>query len=210
MSPTLLTKTTTTAVVAAAETAAALSAQPYSPYAYHHHTDIDIPTTEPACAITPQNSTLYALMASCCGSASVLFFQEDSSYSCLAQDQTVGELAACLSRGSEAGGGTEGKGEGQVQVWCNADDATASGSSSTAVGLGAATTQGKKTLGARGSETEAGTESEPEPEPEVGTTKEERGESAGTNGVDERTTISVVTALLLALVAFGGVVPPIP
>ncbi|KAL5043381.1 hypothetical protein BDW71DRAFT_210370 [Aspergillus fruticulosus] len=75
----------------------------------------EIPTRDAACAM-PMNSTYHTLMTNCCGSASVISYS-DCDYYCLAQNQTVGDLAECLIRGSAAG-----------QVWCNTNaNATATG-----------------------------------------------------------------------------------
>ncbi|OGM49822.1 hypothetical protein ABOM_001593 [Aspergillus bombycis] len=75
----------------------------------------EIPTTDAACAM-PMNSTYHTLMTNCCGSASVISYS-DCDYYCLAQSQTVGDLAECLIKGSAAG-----------QVWCNTNaNATATG-----------------------------------------------------------------------------------
>ncbi|KAL4912713.1 hypothetical protein BDW62DRAFT_206227 [Aspergillus aurantiobrunneus] len=85
----------------------------------------DIPTSDAACAM-PMNSTYKDLMATCCGAASVTPYS-DCDYYCLAQGQTVGDLAECLIRGSEAG-----------QVWCNTNvNATATATLTTsATGTG--------------------------------------------------------------------------
>ncbi|KNG88760.1 hypothetical protein ANOM_002811 [Aspergillus nomiae NRRL 13137] len=75
----------------------------------------EIPTSDASCAM-PMNSTYHALMTNCCGSASVISYS-DCDYYCLAQNQTVGDLAECLIKGSAAG-----------QVWCNTNaNATATG-----------------------------------------------------------------------------------
>ncbi|KAL4862248.1 hypothetical protein BDV12DRAFT_203244 [Aspergillus spectabilis] len=94
----------------------------------------DIPTKDAACAM-PMNSTYLDLMTTCCGSASILSYS-DCDYYCLAQDQTVGDLAECLIKGSRAGG-----------VWCNTNanaTATATGSE-TGGGTVVATATGTKT-----------------------------------------------------------------
>ncbi|KAL5040864.1 hypothetical protein BDW71DRAFT_192932 [Aspergillus fruticulosus] len=76
----------------------------------------DIPINDAACAMPNTNSTYVDLMTNCCGSASVISYS-NCDYYCLAQDQTVGDLAECLIKGSEAG-----------QVWCNTNaNATATG-----------------------------------------------------------------------------------
>ncbi|KAL4805068.1 hypothetical protein BDV18DRAFT_141871 [Aspergillus unguis] len=76
----------------------------------------DIPTHDAACAMPNSNSSYHSLMTSCCGAAAVTSYS-DCDYYCLAQNQTVGDLAECLIKGSEAG-----------QVWCNTNaNATATG-----------------------------------------------------------------------------------
>ncbi|KAL4930473.1 uncharacterized protein BDV17DRAFT_289702 [Aspergillus undulatus] len=80
----------------------------------------NIPTHDAACAM-PKNDTYHSLMSSCCGSASVITYS-DCGYYCLAQGQTVGDLAECLIKGSAAG-----------QVWCN------NGANATATGTASAT-----------------------------------------------------------------------
>ncbi|KAE8163828.1 hypothetical protein BDV40DRAFT_299168 [Aspergillus tamarii] len=91
----------------------------------------EIPTRDAACAM-PMNSTYHTLMTDCCGSASVISYS-DCNYYCLAQNQTVGDLAECLIKGSAAG-----------QVWCNTNaNATATG---TASATASATEDGKLDL----------------------------------------------------------------
>ena len=108
--------TTTTATAAAASCHAKL---------------YEIPTRDAACAM-PMNSTYHTLMTDCCGSASVISYS-DCNYYCLAQNQTVGDLAECLIKGSAAG-----------QVWCNTNaNATATG---TASATASATEDGKLDL----------------------------------------------------------------
>ncbi|KJK60575.1 hypothetical protein P875_00053165 [Aspergillus parasiticus SU-1] len=80
----------------------------------------EIPTTDAACAM-PMNSTYHTLMTGCCGSARVIPYS-DCDYYCLAQNQTIGDLAGCLIKGSAAG-----------QVWCNTN------ANATAMGTAAAT-----------------------------------------------------------------------
>lgn len=97
---------TTTAATAAAATSTC------------HQKLYEIPTHDAACAM-PMNSTYHSLMTDCCGAASVTAYDE-CDYYCLAQGQTVGDLAECLIKGSAAG-----------QVWCNAAaNGTASASAS--------------------------------------------------------------------------------
>ncbi|CBF82431.1 uncharacterized protein ANIA_11171 [Aspergillus nidulans FGSC A4] len=76
----------------------------------------EIPTHDAACAMPNSNSSYADLMSSCCGTASVISYS-NCDYYCLAQNQTVGELAECLIKGSRAG-----------EVWCNTNaSATATG-----------------------------------------------------------------------------------
>ncbi|PYI07669.1 hypothetical protein BO78DRAFT_396288 [Aspergillus sclerotiicarbonarius CBS 121057] len=76
----------------------------------------EIPVKDAACAM-PMGSNNSAIMSSCCGSASVVSY-DSCDYYCLADDQTVGTLAECLIKASEAG-----------EVWCNTNaNATATGS----------------------------------------------------------------------------------
>ncbi|KAJ0415131.1 hypothetical protein BJY00DRAFT_318121 [Aspergillus carlsbadensis] len=97
--------TTTTATASAASASSTCQAKLY-----------DIPTTDAACAMPNSNSTYLDLMTTCCGSAPVISYS-NCDYYCLAQDQTVGDLAECLIKGSEAG-----------QAWCNTNaNATATG-----------------------------------------------------------------------------------
>lgn len=75
----------------------------------------DIPTHDAACAM-PMMGNYSAVMSSCCSSASVIEY-DGCDYYCLAQGQTVGDLAECLIKASEPG-----------QVWCNTNaNATATG-----------------------------------------------------------------------------------
>ncbi|OJJ76599.1 hypothetical protein ASPBRDRAFT_39093 [Aspergillus brasiliensis CBS 101740] len=77
----------------------------------------DIPIKDAACAMPMQYNNSAAIMSSCCGSASVVSY-DSCDYYCLAKDQTVGTLAECLIKASEAG-----------EVWCNTNgNATATGS----------------------------------------------------------------------------------
>ncbi|KAL4950598.1 hypothetical protein BDW69DRAFT_197156 [Aspergillus filifer] len=96
--------TTTTTAIAATSTC--------------HQQLYNIPTHDAACAM-PKNSTYASLMENCCGSASVTSYS-NCDYYCLAENQTVGDLAECLIKGSEAG-----------EVWCNsAANATATATAS--------------------------------------------------------------------------------
>ncbi len=107
-----------------------------------HQKLYEIPTHDAACAM-PMNSTYHSLMTDCCGAASVTAYDE-CDYYCLAQGQTVGDLAECLIKGSAAG-----------QVWCNAAanatasaSATATATASGTVKDGQATETGTGTNGA--------------------------------------------------------------
>ncbi|KAL2811422.1 hypothetical protein BJX63DRAFT_444103 [Aspergillus granulosus] len=103
MSSTTVTTTSTTTTAASATSTC-------------HAKLYQIPTTDAACAMPNTNSTYLDLMNDCCGSASVISY-DNCDYYCLAQDQTVGDLAECLIKGSEAG-----------KVWCNTNaNATATG-----------------------------------------------------------------------------------
>ncbi|KAL4815079.1 hypothetical protein BDW67DRAFT_186129 [Aspergillus spinulosporus] len=102
MSSTTATTTTTTTAASASSTC--------------HAKLYEIPVKDAACAMPNTNSTYLDLMTSCCGSASVISYS-NCDYYCLSQDQTIGDLAECLIKGSEAG-----------QVWCNTNaNATATG-----------------------------------------------------------------------------------
>ncbi|KAL4734653.1 hypothetical protein BDV11DRAFT_197741 [Aspergillus similis] len=80
----------------------------------------EIPTHDAACAMPNSNSSYADLMSSCCSTASVISYS-DCDFYCLAQNQTVGELAECLIKGSRAG-----------EVWCNTNaSATATATEST-------------------------------------------------------------------------------
>jgi hypothetical protein len=64
----------------------------------------------------PMQSNNSAIMSSCCSDASVVEY-DGCDYYCLAQGQSVGTLAECLIKASEAG-----------EVWCNTNaNATATG-----------------------------------------------------------------------------------
>ncbi|KAL5337447.1 hypothetical protein BJX70DRAFT_399583 [Aspergillus crustosus] len=97
----------------------------------------EIPTTDAACAM-PMNSTYLDLMTTCCGAASILSYS-GCDYYCLAQGQTVGDLAECLIKGSRAG-----------EVWCN----TNASATATATGTGAVEGNGTVVVSATGSATE--------------------------------------------------------
>ncbi|KAE8361091.1 hypothetical protein BDV27DRAFT_161053 [Aspergillus caelatus] len=99
--------TTTNSAAAAASSSSSCHAKLY-----------EIPTRDAACAM-PMNSTYHNLMTDCCGPANVISYS-DCDYYCLAQNQTVGDLAECLIKGSAVG-----------EVWCNTNaNATATGTAS--------------------------------------------------------------------------------
>lgn len=86
----------------------------------------DIPTHDAACAM-PMKSNYSAIMSSCCSSASVIEY-DGCDYYCLAQGQTVGDLAECLIEASESG-----------QVWCNTNANATATATATATGTGIVT-----------------------------------------------------------------------
>ncbi|KAJ5668656.1 hypothetical protein N7462_009726 [Penicillium macrosclerotiorum] len=103
----------------------------------------DIPTHDAACAM-PIKSNYSSIMSSCCSSASVVEY-DNCDYYCLAQGQTVGALAECLIKASEAG-----------EVWCNTNanataTATATATGTGVVTLGATTTGADSTASATSS-----------------------------------------------------------
>ncbi|KAJ5742422.1 uncharacterized protein N7511_011441 [Penicillium nucicola] len=94
----------------------------------------DIPTHDAACAM-PMQSNNSAIMSSCCSNASVVEY-DGCDYYCLAQGQSVGTLAECLIKASEAG-----------EVWCNTNANATATATATATGTGVVT-QGVSTTGA--------------------------------------------------------------
>ncbi|CAG8402149.1 unnamed protein product [Penicillium salamii] len=86
----------------------------------------DIPTHDAACAM-PMQSNNSAIMSSCCSEASVVEY-DGCDYYCLAQGQSVGTLAACLIKASEAG-----------EVWCNTNANSTATATATATGTGIVT-----------------------------------------------------------------------
>lgn len=86
----------------------------------------DIPTHDAACAM-PMQSNNSAIMSSCCSDASVLEY-DGCDYYCLAQGQSVGTLAECLIKASEAG-----------EVWCNTNANNTATATATATGTGVVT-----------------------------------------------------------------------
>ncbi|KAL4943473.1 hypothetical protein BDV06DRAFT_221221 [Aspergillus oleicola] len=144
----------------------------------------DIPATDAGCAMRKYD-TCHAIMASCCGRARVIA-GSDCSYYCLAQGQTVGDLAQCLIKGSKGG-----------QVWCNAHaNKTATEAASITVSASVFGTVPGSEPGSATSGTDITAEDE-----------ELRG-SVKIIGAQERT-VSVKTALLLLLMVLGGVVRPV-
>jgi cobalamin biosynthesis Mg chelatase CobN len=86
----------------------------------------DIPTHDAACAM-PMQSNNSAIMSSCCSDASVVEY-DGCDYFCLAQGQSVGTLAECLIKASEAG-----------EVWCNTNANGTATATATATGTGVVT-----------------------------------------------------------------------
>ncbi|PYH49140.1 uncharacterized protein BP01DRAFT_352658 [Aspergillus saccharolyticus JOP 1030-1] len=81
-----------------------------------HQKLYQIPVKDAACAM-PMTGNNSAIMSSCCGSADIVSY-DSCDYYCLADGQSVGTLAECLIKASEAG-----------EVWCNTNaNATATGS----------------------------------------------------------------------------------
>ncbi|KAJ5991531.1 hypothetical protein N7499_003948 [Penicillium canescens] len=86
----------------------------------------DIPTHDAACAMPMENNNS-AIMSSCCSDASVVEYY-GCDYYCLAQGQSVGTLAECLIKASEAG-----------EVWCNTNANGTATATATATGTGVVT-----------------------------------------------------------------------
>ncbi|KAL4971737.1 hypothetical protein BDW66DRAFT_163451 [Aspergillus desertorum] len=138
----------------------------------------DIPTHDAACAM-PMNSTYHTLMTNCCGSASVISYS-GCDYYCLAENQTVGDLAECLIKGSAAG-----------QVWCNTNaNATATGSASA---------DSNSTASATGSETDGVSAT---------ATGDGSADATGTNAA-RAVGVDIKGALVLGLLVLGGIAPGI-
>jgi hypothetical protein len=68
-----------------------------------------------------------AIMSSCCSDASVVEY-DGCDYYCLAQGQSIGTLAECLIKASEAG-----------EVWCNTNANATATATATATGTGVVT-----------------------------------------------------------------------
>ncbi|KAL4811977.1 hypothetical protein BDW67DRAFT_179120 [Aspergillus spinulosporus] len=128
----MTTTTTTTAAAAAASAASSCAPKLY-----------EIPTHDAACAMPNSNSSYADLMSSCCGTSSVISYS-DCDYYCLAQNQTVGELAECLIKGSRAG-----------EVWCNTN------ASATATGTASATSTASTSENGIGNVNETGESADP-------------------------------------------------
>ncbi|KAF9891700.1 hypothetical protein FE257_003712 [Aspergillus nanangensis] len=94
-----------------------------------HQKLYDIPVKDAACAMSMQGNNS-AIMSGCCGSASVVSYSS-CDYYCLAQGQSVGNLAECLIKASKPG-----------QVWCNTN--------ANATGTGSVPTTGAGTIVATG------------------------------------------------------------
>lgn len=86
----------------------------------------DIPTHDAACAMPMENNNS-AIMSSCCSDASVVEYG-GCDYYCLAQGQSVGTLAECLIKASEAG-----------EVWYNTNANGTATATATATGTGVVT-----------------------------------------------------------------------
>ncbi|KAJ5720691.1 uncharacterized protein N7483_008625 [Penicillium malachiteum] len=86
----------------------------------------DIPVHDAACAM-PMKSNYSSIMSSCCDEASVVEY-DNCDYYCLAQGQTVGDLAECLIKASEPG-----------EVWCNTNANATATATATATGTGVVT-----------------------------------------------------------------------
>ncbi|KAL3441410.1 hypothetical protein BJX65DRAFT_313851 [Aspergillus insuetus] len=178
----------------------------------------DIPTIAATCAISLHNNNSPAhaleLVESCCGSADAISYFDcdcDCDYYCIAQGQsnTIGGLADCLSKAPSSGFISN---AGIVQVWCNdaSTDVDASDTPGGSITVSATSAVATKTS------------TEP-PAPTTPTRKEEeledKHEPTGRKGEldtiipwDEAqgNSVGVTTAILLALMAFGGAVRPVP
>ncbi|KAJ5179928.1 hypothetical protein N7492_003138 [Penicillium capsulatum] len=90
----------------------------------------DIPTHDAACAM-PMKGNYSSIMSSCCSSAAVVEYGHCDHY-CLAQGQTVRDLAECPIKGFKAG-----------EVWCNTN---ANASATATHGHRASTTDAASTV----------------------------------------------------------------
>ncbi|PLB46287.1 hypothetical protein P170DRAFT_479201 [Aspergillus steynii IBT 23096] len=107
----------------------------------------DIPIKDAACAI-PISDPNSSLMRTCCGAASVLSYSA-CDYYCLAQGQSVGDLAECLIKGGSDPG----------DFWCNTSanaTTTATGNVPTGTGVGTVVVSATATGTGTGSGTAGG------------------------------------------------------
>ncbi|KAL4904790.1 hypothetical protein BDW74DRAFT_178365 [Aspergillus multicolor] len=174
----------------------------------------EIPTADAACAISiPINqinngpSTLQ-MMESCCGAAAVIPYS-DCSYYCLAQDQSTGDLAQCLIDASPE----------SAEVWCNVDVDVDVDGDDTIVSSGADASQtstsseGPTTptpMPAKGKRDEESGLSETETETGTGTETQLEKRTDVDELQSSSNSVSITTAVLLALMVFGGAVRPVP
>ncbi|KAL2824319.1 hypothetical protein BDW59DRAFT_162657 [Aspergillus cavernicola] len=165
MSTTLTATSTTTTTTASAATSTCQTSL------------YEIPLHDAACAMPMSNSTYLSVMTSCCGVASIASYS-NCDYYCLAQDQSVGDLAECLIKGSEAG-----------MVWCNTNaNATATGSIP-ASGAGTVVATATGTASASDGAT--------------GTTGDTEASSTDNAGVSLKRSVGVVVLLVLGGIAQG-------
>ncbi|KAJ0413183.1 hypothetical protein BJY00DRAFT_320044 [Aspergillus carlsbadensis] len=174
----------------------------------------EVPTTAAACSISTHISssssspvrTLQVVEGCCCGTADAVAYS-DGAYSCITQSQTVGDVADCLLKGSRPGSDFGAKaGIGQIlgNAHADADASPTSGGSipsrAIAVATDASTEPSTTPMAKR-----AKLECEPS-----GT---KTGLKIGVNGGEAQghsASFSVTTAILLALMVFGGAVRPVP
>jgi hypothetical protein len=171
-----------------------------------------IPTMTATCVISVHinnndnnNSPVRALnlMESCCGTTDVVSYSDcDCNYYCITQDQpdTVSGLADCLIKGSSSGLTAK---AGIVQVWCNSanPDVNVSDTPGGSITISASETSTEPSI----TPTDKGEGLEDEP---TGTKGEL--EAIMTGGEARGNSVSITTAILLALMAFGGAVRPVP
>ncbi|KAL2786453.1 hypothetical protein BJX66DRAFT_312725 [Aspergillus keveii] len=146
------------------------------------------------------------LMESCRGTDDVVSYSDcDCDCYCIAQSQpdTVGGLADCLAKGSSCSG-ISAKG-GIVQVWCNnvIADADVSDTPGGSITISASETSAEPPASTTPSE--KGEELEDEPTETKGEL-----ETILNGGEAQGNSVTVTTAILLALMAFGGAVRPAP
>ncbi|KAL3455623.1 hypothetical protein BJX64DRAFT_294885 [Aspergillus heterothallicus] len=179
----------------------------------------DTPTITTTCVISlhnnyNNNSPAHALelVESCCGGADAISYSDcDCDYYCIAQGQsdTVGSLANCLAKAPSSGFISN---AGIVQVWCNdastdVDASDTPGGSITVNATSAVATKTSTEPSASTTPTRKGEESEDKHEP-TGTKGEL--ETIISGGEAQGNSVGVTTAILLALMAFGGAVRPVP